>query len=95
MVKVDAGLRPFSGAKDNFQEFWRRFGVVAKCQKLTTGRDPGMGILPLYLTGDAFLMLEQLTDSDQEDEDKVKARSKESTFSSSGVDTQFTRKEEE
>ena len=32
MARVDAALRLFTGAEDNFSEFWKRFQVVAKCQ---------------------------------------------------------------
>lgn len=52
-----------------------------------------MDLLPLYLTGDAFLVWEQLSDVDREDEDQVKKRLQESfTLSSGEAYIQFTRR---
>ena len=33
MAKVDGVLRPFRGRQDEFDEFWKKFHVVARIQK--------------------------------------------------------------
>ena len=72
MAKAESALRPFGGQED-LEEFWQKFQVVGKIQKWTTAKDR-MAHLPLYLAGDAFTVWRQIEESDQEDEDKVKAR---------------------
>ena len=72
MAKVDGVLRPFRGSADELEEFWKKFQVVAKILKWTTGKDR-MAHLPLYLSGDAFSVWSELSEVDQEDEAKVKA----------------------
>ena len=76
MAKAESALRPFGGQED-LEECWQKFQVVGKIQKWTTAKDR-MAHLPLYLAGDAFTVWRQIEESDQEDEDKVKARLEES-----------------
>ena len=53
MAKVDGVLRPFRGRQDEFDEFWKKFHVVARIQKWEDA-EARMNHLPLYLSGDAF-----------------------------------------
>ena len=73
MAKVDGALKPFRDRSDDFDEFWQKFQVVCKIQKLATGKDR-MGYLPLYLSGEAFTVWSGMSDSDKDDETKVKER---------------------
>ena len=73
MAKVEAVLRPFRNRADNLDEFWQKFFVVCKLQKLLDEK-ARMGTLPLYLSGEAFTVWSSMEEADQEDESKVKGR---------------------
>lgn len=77
MARVDAALRPFRNREDNLDEFWQKFQVVCNLQKHADGK-ARMGVLPLYLTGEAFTVWSTMEKADQEDEDKVQSRLAES-----------------
>ena len=93
MAKVEGTVRSFRGKEDeNLDEFWQKFQVVAKIQKLTTGEDR-MHYLPLYLSGDAFTVWSSMSEADKKDEDKVVARLRESFQASAGeAYTQFVKR---
>ena len=73
MAKVDGVLRPFRGCAEDFDEFRKKFQVVARIRKWTEEEDR-MAHLPLYLSGDAFSVWSEMSASDQGDEEKVKER---------------------
>ena len=73
MANVDGDWRPFCGRAEDFDEFWKKFQVVARIQKWTEEEDR-MAHLPLYLSGDAFSVWSEMCASDQGDEEKVKER---------------------
>ena len=73
MAKVDGVLRPFRGRQDEFDEFWKKFNVVARIQKWEDA-EARMNHLPLYLSGDAFSVWSEMSESDQMNEETVKER---------------------
>ena len=73
MAKVDGVLRPFRGRQDEFDEFWKKFHVVARIQKCEDA-EARMNHLPLYLSGDAFSVWSEMSESDQMNEETVKER---------------------
>ena len=73
MAKVDGVLRPFRGRQDEFDEFWKKFHIVARIQKWEDA-EARMNHLPLYLSGDAFSVWSEMSESDQMNEETVKER---------------------
>ena len=76
-------LRPFRGTEDNFDEFLKKFKVVARIRKIDSAENR-MAYLPLYLAGDAFTVWGEMAEADQKDEDKVVKRLTESFSRSPG-----------
>ena len=63
--KVDSFVRPFSGAiGEEFQEFLGEFVVLCSIQKWISDAEQ-VQFLPLFLKGDAFLVLSRLADGDK------------------------------
>ena len=70
--RSDVFLRPYRGAKDDLDQFWRKFEVTATLQKWTDDTKK-MENLPLFLESEAFLVWDELSDEDKKKPAEVKA----------------------
>ena len=62
--KLDGFIRPYRGKQDDFDEFWAKFLVLAKANKWADDAAKAEH-LPLFLSGQAFTVVTQLSDEDK------------------------------
>ena len=72
-ICMDSYLRPFRGKGDDFNTFWDKFEVLAGIQGWSTDEDK-MKRFPLFVEGDAFLVLMKMAAADRKDPAKVKEK---------------------
>ena len=76
-MKVDSFVKPFRGKNDDWESFWEKFGVLCEIQGWTDEADQ-MKNFPLFLDGDAFLVLTKMPVDDRKKKDVVVKKMKES-----------------
>eukprot|EP00117_Sycon_ciliatum_P045923 scpid44614/ scgid2187/ len=70
--KLDGFIRPYRGKQDDFDEFWAKFLVLAKANKWADDAAKAEH-LPLFLSGQAFTVVTQLSDEDKKSPAKIKS----------------------